>query len=337
MKLYLYLFIALLSLGSCTVELPLPEGSVERKIALVGELAGDDTVLIRAGQSTPISSSGGQPALIQQLAVAVKDAGGLTLALQERQDIASYSLFTLPFTSASIITPGTTYSISATHPELGSVSASVEIPKAFVAKLVSKSFVGSNNDTMLQMDIDINDPNASSSLYVIEAVKQSVYITGYFTHNATVYTIDDNRNLYDSLKALSIPVSEYYDTSYSGNNTRTQLYSTDHLADNSIGTGQGKLLRRVFLKGSSFGSKTHRTTILIRKSDLVAFFEPAAQTRVYIKSVASAYYDFLKAYENYDPSAGIGGNANPTRLPGNVVGGYGMIGGVYRQYFEMIY
>src|SRR6188768_2376623 len=134
MKQSLCLFVLLFSLVSCRTDLPLPAASGERKIALLGELAGDDTVWVRGGQSIPLSSSEGEPVLIKQLAVVLKDNGGVSTALQERQDFASPSLYTVPFSSATTIKPGGAYTLNATHPTLKSVSVSVAIPKAFQAK-----------------------------------------------------------------------------------------------------------------------------------------------------------------------------------------------------------
>jgi hypothetical protein len=56
-----------------------------------------------------------------------------------------------------------------------------------------------------------------------------------------------------------------------------------------------------------------------------------------VKSVAADYYDFLKAYEQYEPSMGVGGNITPANLEGNVSGGLGMIGGVFRWNLKLLY
>jgi hypothetical protein len=58
---------------------------------------------------------------------------------------------------------------------------------------------------------------------------------------------------------------------------------------------------------------------------------------VYVKSVSPDYYDFLKAYEQYDPATGVGGNTAPLKLEGNVKGGFGMVGGVYRWKHSVVY
>jgi hypothetical protein len=337
MKYCLYLLLMSFGFASCTTDLPLPEATGEQKIALLGELAGDDSVLIRGGQSMALSSGGSGPGLIQQLALTIKDEVGVSTVLLEREDYAAPYLFTIPFSNEAMIKPGGTYNISGTHPKLKGVSAKVSVPKAFSAKLISSQILVVDKDSLMQMDFEINDPNVSGALYVIEVAKQTVFVKGYFTFDGSLYTIDENKSMYDSLKALSIPLFETYDTSYSGSWQRSSFYSTDQLAENTGGTGQGKLLRRVFLKGSAIGSVTHRTRVMIPIRELYGIYGQSALTRVYIKSVAADYYEFLRAYENYDGSAGIGGSANPTQLPGNVVGGYGMIGGVYRHHFDILF
>jgi hypothetical protein len=168
-------------------------------------------------------------------------------------------------------------------------------------------------------------------------LKQPVSVFGYFLFDGSEYSISDNRALYDSLKAEHIPVSERYDTSYSGMYTRQQMYSSDLSSENLSMSAPGRLFKRIFLQGHAFGGASHQTQIFIPRSGLYGEYGQYAQTLIRVKSVARDYYDFLKSYEQYEPTMGIGGNASPAKLPGNVVGGLGMIGGVYQWSLGLIY
>lgn len=337
MRKYSYLLVIITMLfAACNTELPLPDAAVNHKITLLGELTANDTITIRAGQSISLTSTGNEPKLIKNLSVVVKDNNGLNTTLEEREDYLAYTLFTVPFTSsAAIIAAGGNYNISARHPQLGEATASVRIPKPFTAALTSTAFVKYNNDSVLRFNIDLANPDGANTQYVIEAVRRKISINGYFYFGGNKYSMRDNRLLYDSLKGAGVPTSDHYDTVYTGVYSRLQGYTTDELNDNGSSITGGRLVRRVFLQGKTIGG-LHHTEFLIPRGDIYGSDGPYAEIVINVKSVAADYYNFLKAYEVYDPSAGTG-NTNPAPLPGNVQGGFGMVGGVYRQSFKVIY
>jgi hypothetical protein len=252
-------------------------------------------------------------------------------------DALSYTLFTLQYSTPLIVQANKDYQMAGKHPRLAEVIANVHIPGAFTAVVADRASTTFNGDSVLSLDIDLADPEAAKAQYVIEVVKQPVGIDGYFIFNGTEYSIVDSRHLYDSLKGQHIPLSERYDTSYSNSYIRQQMYTTDISTMNLAGAPSGRLFRRVFLSGKSFSGATHRTQILLPRSALYPESGQFALTVVYIKSVSADYFEFLKAYEQYDPSMGIGGNASPVELKGNVLGGFGMVGGVYKWKLGMIY
>jgi hypothetical protein len=322
----------LFSCFGCNKELPLPE-SGQRKIVLLGEMVAADTVLIRAGQSTPFATSTGH-ALIQGLQVVLKDAAGVPTSLAEREDPNASTLNTLPFSAPIILAAGKNYQVTAKHATLAEANAIVTIPKAFVATLNSVIMVSNGGDSALQFDIDINDVNAGSSYYAIEAFTESLYTTAYFQFAGTEYSLVDNQVLYDSLKLAGVPLTEWSDTTHTGLFYRANVYTTDPNSDN-VGAGTAKRYKRLFLQGKTFSGNTHRIAVFVPKS-YGSGFGQLTQTTVYVKSVADRYYDFLKAYEQYDGSVGTGSNVPPGNLPGNVQGGLGMIGGAFRVAFNVV-
>ena len=324
------ILLALLLFASCSKELPLPAASGNSRIVLLGELSAGDTMLIRAARSIPFGQVSVEPDLIKNLAVTVVGSGG-PITLQEYEDFSSYYLYTVPFSSPNTVKAANSYTIKAEHAELGEVSASVSIPGAFSAILAGKAFTTHNNDSVLQLDIDIDDVSAANAQYVVEVIKQPVSVDGYFFFDFQQRTIKDNQALYDSLKRAGVVLGEYYDTVYSGQFNRQYFYASD------LQTARAGTVRRLFLKGGAFGGTQHRIQLAIPRRDLYGEQGQFAETIVYIKSVATDYYEYLKAYDVYSSSSELGGNAVPSALPGNVKGGFGMIGGVYRQSFKLFY
>ena len=326
----------LLLFASCETDLPLPAASTQQKIVLLGELSAGDTMLIRAGQSTAVAA-GNTSQLIQNLQVSVEDDNGIRTGLIGVEDYLSYVFFTMPFSSSQTIASGRRYKVLARHPQLGEASATVQIPGAVMVKVGAVSFDTYNGDSVLRVDLELNDPAAANGWYVVEVLKQPLSVYGYFLFDGNEYSISDNQSLYDSLKAEHIPVAERYDTSYSGMYTRQQMYTADAASENLSQSVPGRLFKRIFLPGHAFGGASHNTQIFIPRSGIYPEYAQYAQTLIRVKSVAQDYYDFLKSYEQYEPTMGIGGNASPSKLQGNVIGGFGMVGGVYNWSLGVIY
>lgn len=336
MKRSLFALLSLVLLGGCNTDLPLPVSSGERKIVLLGELTANDTMFIRAGQSVLIQNSGAKPPLIRELQVTVSDRQGINTALLERLDVMSDTLFTVPFSSAAFVKAGDVYQISANHPQLGMVKASVAIPKPFTASLKGIGFTTYNGDSVLQFDIDISDANAASAFYVLEVIQQSVLIKGYFTYNGRELPIKDNEALYNNLKSTGTETHDRYDTVYVPQYSRREFYTSDAQSDNAGGS-LDRIYKRVFLQGKNFGGILHNTHMFIPQRAIYGQSGQLARTIVCVKSVAADYFTYLKGYDQYDPSSGSSGDAAPANLEGNVQGGFGMVGGVFRWQTSVLY
>lgn len=328
----------ILFMTACNTDLPLPAPSAG-KLVVIGELAGNDTVFLRAGQSVGLQSPGAVPELLENLQISLRDSStGSMSALLERSDFRSSFLYTLPFSAPVVLSADRRYTVTAKHPERGEVSAAVYIPPAFTATLAGTVFADYRGDSVLRFDIDINDPRAAQSFYVLEVVQQEAAISGYFVMNGVQYDVNQYRYRYDSLRNAGAPTNGNIDTTYLGETVRQMAYTTDPLTDNSGSTIKGDgLYRRIFLSGKAFGGTTHRTQILVPRRSIYGYWPLFMETIVRVKSVAPDYYTFLKAYEQYDPSSDLTENTGPVNLPGNVKGGLGMVGGVFRQEVKVVY
>lgn len=321
----------LLVLASCESELPLPSPEGGNKIVLIGELTANDSVLLRAGQSKPLTT---KSEILKNLTISIAENGGPVAPLQERNDVSSYLLYTLPFSSNQTIHSGSTYKLVAKHPDLGEVNAEVQIPEPFSVTLAGKHFVNFANDSVLKVDLDIANPD-SKRKFVVEVLKRFASIDGIFYYNAVSYNYRGNRKLYDSLKTAGVPVSENLDTSYSEEFYRQQFYINDPQSDN--GSTGSRFFSRLYLSGETLLAGLHRTQMLIPKRNIVDEFGQNVQTIIYVKSVAPEYFNYLKAYDAYYASPDPGSSSVSEKLTGNVNGGFGMIGGVYAVRFEMIF
>lgn len=334
MRAVLSVVLLLLLCAGCSRELPLPGAGAQRKIVLLGELAANDTVSLRAGQSTPFIG-GNSDILIEGLQMTITETGGAALPLSQSIDVNAPQLNTVPFSSPLKIQPGRGYRLAGRHAVLGEVSADVSVPGPFAAALRGSRMVSFSNDSALRLDIEIDDAGADSAFYTIEAFRQILTINTYFRHNGVDYLLSINRLLYDSLRVAGVSVPERSDTIVFSDATRVNLYATDALVDNA-GASAGKQYKRILLQGKSFGGRSHATQLFISRQEGLGYFGQPVRVFLYVRSVDAAYYTFLKAYDQNGFGGFDGGSMPPSNVPGNVRGGLGMVGGAYRIKFSIV-
>jgi hypothetical protein len=331
-KRWLYLLSLLCLFASCENELPLPVPTEPAKITLIGELVAGDSVQIRAGQSMYLGSA---PQLPSGLQIILKDSAGPETPFLQGADFKMYSLYTIPFSNATTIGAGKKYGIHAKHPTLGEVNAAVTIPNSFSATLVGKRFTSYAGDQVLDLDFDMNDNRSNAAKYVVEIVRRDITLSGYFFFQSIRYTVYDNKQLFDSLRNAGVALSGQIDTNILSDFDRQTFYAEDESSDDS--TSSGRLFRRIFLTGARFNGSLHRTHLFVPRTYLDEQPGQYVQLVVNIKSVATDYFEYLRAYEAYSGGPEPGSNIVPKQLPGNVVGGFGMIGGVWRWSSSVVY
>jgi hypothetical protein len=330
-----YVLCSMFVFMGCTTELKLPLPKGEEKIVLLGELTAGDTVMIRAGKSQSLGTSTEFPQLIQDLGISLKAANGPEISLYGEQDDLSYLLLTIPYRSPERVQANTQYLMVAKHSDLGEASVAIQVPPAFDGGMISRKFENYFGDSILNVELEISDAAAAGHQYVIEVLRQPVYIYSYFYVGSDQYSMEGNEALYDSLKLAGVEVFVSGDTTYSGQYSRMDFYTNDASSENEVGHATGRTLRRLFFRGTAFGGTMHRTNVLIPRYQIYGTGEHVEMI-VYIKSVAPDYYEFLKSYDQYSPLLGLN-STSTENLKGNVKNGFGAVGGVYRRVVRMLY
>jgi hypothetical protein len=287
--------------SSCSKDLELPSDGKASKIVILGELTADSSIYLRLGQSLPLTAGNtGGLQLPQYLQVTVQEAAGNTIALSGAQDDLSPVLHTIPFTSPETIAAGKTYMIHASHAKLGTAEANVTIPSSFSARVTDTASVYYINDSVVRFDIEIIDNSTERNYYEVEAIQQP---------------------------------ADFSSRSF----TPTRIYTNDHTSDNLINGDSTRLSRRVLIQDVSFNGHIHRLSIFIPQTQIHLFPDVPVMLALQVKSISLEYYNFLQAYDQYDPQSGFSVNAAQVRLQGNVTNGLGMVGGVYRHQFTYVF
>jgi hypothetical protein len=314
----------------------LPDTKKQRKISLLGELVANESLHFRGGQSTPVSSGSSLKfELLQGLSATITDASGLNVTLPGVEDSFSKVLYTVRFSAINKIVAGNVYTVKAVHPELGTAITTVTIPRAFTASVSDTITTVYGSDTTLATDIVIDDPEGDN-YFVLEAIKQSMTITGQFYHKSQWLDVNANRQLYDSLKrviSLQLKFDTLYGNSFQRVNTYTSDVNTENLKDNS----SFNVFRRVLITDYKFSGSSYTTRIyLSRARNFFDSTDNKGRILLQVKSVSKDYFDYLKAYELYDPTIGFSTFSPPADVKSTIQNGMGVIGGVYKIQFSYI-
>lgn len=309
------LFGALLFTSSCTKDLKLPSSGQKKKIALFGELVAGDSITIRGAQSLSLSTNDTRFELPSDLFINVAE-GTNNIPLSGTPDDLSTLIFSIPYKTVQQAFSGRIYTVSGTHSTMGVATATVKMPAAFTATLEDTSSTLYNSTPVFKVSISIDDKKGERNFYVIEAVAQTVEFST-IEYPGTPFPIIIN------------------DTNYTNFYTRQTIYSNDPASEHRLSGTASRLNKRILFSDSLFRVNPYKTDIyipVVTYPDSFVYYQPPKRTIVSVKSVSEDYYNFLKSYEQYEPVSGFNTSA-PVRMDGNVQGGLGMVGGVYRHQF----
>jgi hypothetical protein len=324
--------------SSCSRDLKLPDIKKGEKIVVLGELVAGDTVNLRAGQSISVSSGSSLTFMpLQGLTMKLTDAAGTSWPLIYMNDFLEDQLHTNAFVSPVRIAAGTSYQFDGVHPALGSVKASVAIPASFNANIKDTATIIYGIDTVMRFNIEIGD-RPGDNYYIIEALKQRMIIYGYFLLDGQWQDIISFKTTYDSLINAGVPVDTKFDTIYQEGFIRQDIFTDDQHSENFQNGGQYTVCRRVLIQDGHFDGNSYITNVFVKTRGMVSV-EGYDKGRVLIRvrSVSKDYFDYLKAYEQYEPVSGLGANSLPVKIPGNINNGVGIIGGVYQHQFSFLF
>lgn len=300
-----YLLLAVLS---CSKELKLPNSDKPPKIVLIGELIADSSIEIRVGQTMTLSSTAAQFGLPIGASVNIND-GTKQIPLSVNFDQLTFNN-TIPYLADDKIGWNKTYQVTASHEAMGTATASVRIPNPIIAMARDTVSVMYGGSRSLQVTIDIQDPPAEINYYVLEVLEQQVQL------------------VYDD---WGLPP----DTVYVQGTSRRYIHTNDERSENYINGSTQTQSRRVFFTDKHFSGRTLTTDLYI-SDDVIYNGNEYELLILKVKSVSEEYYNFLKAYEEYEPAGGFNTNNAPVKMDGNVMGGMGMVGGVSQQVFRYV-
>lgn len=331
---YFWPAIALVSCFSCTKDLELPDIPNTKKLVLITELVANDSIYVRAGQSVPVSKNNENVKFseLSNIDVQVYENNNL-IALQERPEVAGSGSYTTPFSTSDIVKAGAEYTIAATHPDVENVSATVKVPGKFQGEVIDTTGIIYSSSNALQADIQIKDNLSEENFYVVEVLKQYVQVKREFFYNGQWlnYDITANNILYQNLLKDGVNLPKRADTTYYKSYTRVGVSSEDGNTENFKDGDAYALNKRILLKDAVFSGDTYNLRIVVRRTILE---EDNGLVHILIKSVPKEYFEFLKAYEKYDPSLSYNTFTPQVKIEGNVQNGLGMVGAAYQQKFS---
>lgn len=328
----------LLILTACTKKLELPDIPVEKKLTIIAELVANDTFYVRAGQSVPLTQNSNLYfELLNNLKITVEPNNSSAFMLTEYREQFVGQAYTLPFTSNQKVTANTTYTVSASHHELGTASAKITIPAAFTASVTDTAHIQHSSNDAIQADITINDNASEEQYYVIEVLKQIVNIKNlfYYKNQWLDVSFEANKRTYDSLVAAGVQLQKQSDTTFQRIFTRQGVFTNDHNTENVKDGDIYAINKRILLKDVYFNGQSYTTRVII--GNTISEFEEETRkgvVHILVKSVPKEYFEFLKAYEQYDPSTGFNSLTPPVKLSGNINNGLGMVGAAYELRFS---
>lgn len=329
------LLLLTLGLGACETELDLPVVSRQNKIVLLGEFIAGDTMHLRAGQSTSISSSVSTPDIITGLLLQVTEPSGNILTLHGEPDFDTSYLRTVPFSAANMIQPGKTYHLKGVHHTLAPVDCRIDVPDAFTASIadtVRTSFSGKN---VMEIKLVLQDNPGADHYYVVEVVKESMMVSGSFLLDGNWYDIFFNKDVYDSLKQQG-PVVTDFDTLLTNQFERIPSHTNDANTENLKYSSAANGFRRILIDDRTFSGGSYTLSVFAETDNFDSEFNKG-RIVVWVKSVDKEYYDYLKVYERSTNELILNISGVPLKLQGNVTNGLGVVGGVYRNSFPVYY
>jgi hypothetical protein len=327
------LVLVAITMGGCAQKLELPSVG-ERKIVLLGELVADDNIFLRAGQSSPVKAGASyNREVVKGLSIVITDEAGVSHSLLGVEDDISLTEYTLAYSSSNAIEAGMSYEVKAHHEKMETATVSVPVPKAFNASVRDTQAVVYNGEQCLKLNVDISD-NGEKNYYSIEVVQQQFTIEEAFLFQGSWIKKSEHSLTYDSLINAGVNVPEKMDSFYIRTFNRVSVYTEDNVSEHLL-TGKGnQLARRVLINDHSFNGRNHSSILYIPRNSLGPQNPGMGlRTLVQVKSISEGYFKYLQAYEQYDPFGALFNTNTTTQIPGNIINGVGVIGGVFKREF----
>ncbi|MBS1600419.1 MAG: DUF4249 family protein [Bacteroidetes bacterium] len=331
-------FILAIITGSCKKQLYnsqlLPD-----KMVVLAEITAGDSANIPIGET--LSAGSGGEINFQKLnsvsASISSQAGMQSLSLNTSPDFTDNPMAV--YSNPANFEKNTEYTLSATEPQIGSISATTKIPNDFSVGNIESEMDDLNGKRVLKFRFVINDAGDEKNYYMFEAVKQLVSISRHFfwQGNQYDYNTPSGYDLYQQVKN-NPGVALLLDTVLTDRFIRLNVYTRDSRTDNASMSSLDSSFRRIFITDSLFNGGEYQTELDIDRTNFVGDSPSTIGiVRVQMKSVAKELYDYLSQYEKYMLAFGnfpVNSLVSPS---GNINNGFGVFGGSYRKQWSFYY
>ena len=313
------------------------------KMVVLTEITAGDTANIPIGSTLPAGN--GDAIVFEKLNTVVaningQDGSAESLFLNNSPDFSSNPMAV--YSGAMTLKYNTTYTLSATEPQLGTIAATTTIPNNFSVQQTETEMDDLNGKSVLRFGFNIHDAGGEKNYYIFEAVKQLVNISRYFYWQGIKYdyNLQQGYDLYQQVKN-NTGVVLLRDTLLTHHDIRLNTYIKDNNTGNANLSSLDSPFRRIFITDSLFNGRDYESEIWIAMDHFIAADpQETGIVQVQVKSVSKELYDYLFQYEKYNQDFGYFSVSNLTSPVGNVQNGFGVFGGSVRKqwsyYFDQL-
>jgi len=311
------------------------------KMVVLSEITAGDTANIPISSTNPA----GQGTLLtfqklNSVSVDIKgDNDPLPFSLLLNQSSAFSSSPTAVYSAGETFQLATRYHLSATDPALGTVEAYTTIPSDFDARKTETEIDDLGNKKVFRVGFNIHDAAEEKNYYILEAVKQLVYIARTFTWQGQSYDYNSQAG-FDLFQQVSNNpgVLLVIDTIRRPVYLRLNVFTRDTHTDNAVIGSLDSAYRRIFISDSLFNGKNYQTSLYVEMDQFMASDSTQKGiVEIRVKSVSPELYHYLLDYEKYNLDFGNFSVGNLNSPNGNIQNGFGIFGGSAKKQWDFYY
>ena len=273
------------------------------KMVVLTEITAGDTANIPIGSTLPAGN--GDAIVFEKLNTVVaniygQDGSAESLFLNNSPDFSSNPMAV--YSGAMTLKYNTTYTLSATEPQLGTIAATTTIPNNFSVQQTETEMDDLNGKSVLRFGFNIHDAGGEKNYYIFEAVKQLVNISRYFYWQGIKYdyNLQQGYDLYQQVKN-NTGVVLLRDTVLTHHYIRLNTNTKDNNTSNANMSSLDSPFRRIFITDSLFNGRDYESEIWIAIDHFIAADpQETGIVQVQVKSVSKELYDYLFQYEKYN-------------------------------------
>jgi len=335
----IYIIAGIILVSSCRKNLynhPL----LDDKFVVLAEITAGDSANIPIGKTLPAGS--GNSVIFKKInsvaaSITAQDGSIQQLSLNTSQDFISNPMAV--YSGPGNFLYNTEYTLTATDPLLGTISATTNIPNDFSVSHVETEHDEFNGKQVLRFKFVIDDAGNEKNFYFFEAVKQLVMLSRYFYWQGTKYDYDTQSG-YDLFQQVgnNPGVNLLLDTMLTHQFIRLNVFTRDNRTENFKMSSLDSSFRRIFVSDSTFNGREFETEIFIARDQFIAANpQQLGVVQVQVKSVSKELYDYLSQYEKYTLDFGNFPVNNLSSPVGNIKNGLGVFGGSCRKQWSFYY